>query len=228
MPFSTRKWGEVRAKIRIFLQDESNSPTWTNAELLQYFNWGLDDFTTYIPKSRSITYPSSVTQPFLPNDFYVPNVIEFPDGVFIEEIKLTPGTKLYSGGLDEISATSYPVAWFRDDEYIYLLNVPSGDWRLHYYAYYLNVETVDSLISLPRWAYQALVYFVASSAMSRKSVNAAQLDQWDTSLDSGKPTDNPLAQEAKRLMDSYLSIVYRHLGDSDDSLTTWRPAQRRR
>lgn len=228
MPFSTRPWGEVRAEVRTFLQDETENPTWTDPELLLYWGWAQEDFATYIPARKSITYPSSVAQPFLPDDFYVPHVVEFPDGQFIEEIKLTPGTKLYSGGLSEISSTSYPIAWFRDDEYIYLLNEPSGDWRLHYYAYYPRVEGDDSLISLPRWAYQALTFFVASSAMSRKSVNAAQLDQWDTSLDSGKPTDNPLAQEAKRLMESYLSIVYRHLNDADDSISVWRPAQRRR
>jgi len=227
MPFSTRAWGEVRAEIRTFLQDEDER-TWTDTELLQYFNWGQEDFATYVPARKAITFPSSETQPFLPDDFYVPHVVEFPDGVLIEEIKLTPGTRLYSGGISEVSTTSYPVAWFRDDEYIYLLNEPSGDWRLHYYAYYPKAEGDDSLISLPRWAFQALTMFVASSAMSRKSVNAAQLDQWDTSLDSGKPTDNPLAQEAKRLMNSYLSIVYRHLNDIDDSVATWRPAQRRR
>ena len=109
MPFSTRTWGEVRTEIRTFLQDEDES-TWTNPELLQYFNWGQEDFATYIPARKSITFPSTELQPLLPDDFYVPHVVEFPSGKFIEEVKLTPGTRLASGGLSEISTASYPVA----------------------------------------------------------------------------------------------------------------------
>lgn len=219
-------WTVVLAQLRAFLNDTAETKKWNDAALLDYTNWGLEDLVRYFPLVKCADFTDvDATTVDLPSDFYRPLVVEFPDGQFIEEIVLTPGTFLYSQG--EVDTHSLPCAWYRDSTSIYLLRKPSATWRLHYEAYYPQLVDDTSSLSTPRWSVQALVYYAASIAVSSRSVKEAELNRWDRHTDSGRPVDNPLALEAQRLYNEYLRIVTSH-EDDRESIQTWQSQQRRR
>ena len=150
------QWSIIRGKLRSLLND-AQANKWTNVELLDYANWALEDLVRFRARRRRIDYAATELEIELPMDFYKPLVIQFPNGEFIEEMKLEPGTFWHSAGV--VDTGSVPSGWRRDDEKIYLLRDPDGAWALHYYAYYPELAGDDSIMAAPRWFVPAMLYF---------------------------------------------------------------------
>lgn len=206
-------WAKFRDdQLRAFL-DDANANTWTNAELALYTTWALDDFTQWLPRYRRITLAQSVESYELPDDFYQVNLVEWQRTdyyrKFLEEVKRRPGWEFQSTEVDD---DSYPVGFWVEDDKLYLGRTAEVDFTLHYFAYW---PIPGDKIIVPRWARQCLVYYGAAMALMRKSMGHAKIRQWNTKLDSGKPTDEPLMAELEMLMRLYREKINNHIGGQD-------------
>lgn len=219
------QWSTIRAQLRTFLGDTSGNK-WAASELRDYANWALDDLVRFRARRRSIDYLATELEVDFPADFYKPLVVQFPDGEFVEEIKLEPGVFWYSE--TTIDTGSVPSGWYRDDDKIYLLRDPDGAWTLHYYAYYPGLETDNSIMAAPRWFVQALIYYAAACATLKDAMGEAQINRWNLKRDSGRPVDNPLLAVVDKLHNKYLEIVLQHADDEEEMIPIWRPRQRSR
>ena len=84
------QWSTIRGKLRTFLNDASGNK-WSDVELMDYSNWALEDLVRFRARRRRVDYLATELEVDIPADFYKPLVVEFPDGEFVEEIKLEPG-----------------------------------------------------------------------------------------------------------------------------------------
>jgi hypothetical protein len=196
--------------IRPFIDDES-AGDWTNAELMLFCTWALDDFTQWHPRKRTVTLASGTESFALPDDFYRVDLVEWKRTdyywKFLEEIDRRPGFEFPSTEVDD---DSYPVGYWVEDDTLYLGRTAEVDFTLFYYAYWPTPSGDDDAIIVPRWARQALTFYVAAMALLRKSIGFAKIRQWNTRTDSGKPTDEPLMPEVEFLLGQYKAIINDH------------------
>jgi len=218
-----RKWASLESNIRTLIGDQS-AKSFTSEELTTWANWGLEDLVRIRPRKASQEYPSTETTVRLPDDCYKPYLVLFPDGKYIEEFEPRPGDKLYSEG--SITTSSYPNSWRYDDEYLYLYRAPGDTWTLFYAAYYSRIEGAEDLLRWPRWFFEAVNLYAASKALEVKAVQEASINRWNTRNDQGKPTDNPMAIEADRMMRLY----YNHVNtwsNEDKVVPIWHTGSRK-
>ena len=204
--------------LRVFL-DDTGEGDWTDAELLIYCTWALDDFTQHLPRERTESLAADTSSFSLPDDFFKVNLVEWQRTdyyrKFLEQITRRPGWEFPSTSVDD---DSYPVGFWIEDDTLYLGRTCDVAFTLHYYAYW-PVPSVDAdVITVPRWARQALVFYTAAMALSRKSIAFAKIRQWNTRIDSGRPTDEPLMPEVEFLLRQYQEIIDKHLDDVDITL----------
>ena len=81
---------------------------------------------------------------------------------------------------------------------------------LHYVAYYPDVIDDTSTMPVPKWAREAVKCYVCAEALGPGSVKAAQLRQYQSRREAGKPEDNPLLKRADRFALRYYQILSEH------------------
>jgi hypothetical protein len=201
--------------VRVVLGDP-DAGTWLDPELLLYCTWALDDFTNWRPRERRLTLASDTASFELPDDFYRVNLVEWQRTdyyrKYLEEVPRRPGWEFPSTEADE---DSYPVGFWIEDDVLYLGRTAEVDFTLHYLAYWPIPSGDASSITVPRWARQALVFYISAMALLRKSVGFAKIRQWNTRMDSGRPTDEPLMPEVEFFLRQYKEIISTHVGDTD-------------
>lgn len=213
-------WKSLRDNhIRPFV-DDLTSGDWTDAELLLYTTWALDDFTMWHPRRRVATLAAETESFGLPEDFYQVDLVEWQKSdyyrKFLEEVSRYPGYQFPSTDVDE---DSYPVGYWVTEDTLHLGRTAEAAFTLHYHAYWPIPTGDDDLVIVPRWARQALTFYVAAMALIRKSIGFAKIRQWNTRVDSGKPTDEPLLPEAKFLLEQYAQIISDHVPLDDIRVT---------
>lgn len=205
-------WATFRTNhIRPFLDDES-AGDWSNAELLLYCTWALDDLTLWYPRKRSTTLAADTESFTVPDDFFRVDLVEWKRTdyywKFLEEISRRPGYEFPSTEVDE---SSYPVGYWVIDDKLYLGRTSEAAFTLHYHAYWPVPSGDSSEITVPRWARQALAFYIGAMALIRKSIGFAKIRQWNTRTDSGNPLQEPLMPEAKFLLEQYKQIINDHV-----------------
>lgn len=215
-------WSALRdEQVRVFLDDVAKN-TWSDAELLLYCRWALDDFTLWCPLAATMTLARDTASFTLPNDFYQVNLVEwtYTDYYrkFLEEVSRRPGFEFPSSEVDD---ESYPVGYWIEGDTLYLGRTAEEDFTLHYWAYY-PIPTGDaSSITVPRWGRQALLFYIVAMALLRQSIGHAMVRQWNTRVDSGRPLDEPLLPEVKFLLEQYRQILQDHTAERADWNVYW-------
>ena len=212
-------WGIfLENQLRPFLGDPDDG-TWTDSELLLYTTWALDDFAQWLPRYRTMTLAADTASFDLPSDFYRVNLVEWKRTdyywKFLERVPRRPGWEFPSTEVDD---DSYPVGFWIEDDKLYLGRTAETSFTLHYHAYWPIPSGASDKITVPRWARQCLIFYASAMAIMRKSIGFAKIRQWNTRQDSGKPTDEPLMQEVKMLLELYRETINSHLGGEDISL----------
>lgn len=81
---------------------------------------------------------------------------------------------------------------------------------VHYVAYYDEVLDDDTVITVPRWALEAIKLYVAALALEPASTKAGALGQYKSRREAGEPEDNPLLRLAEHYMKRYHEILAAH------------------
>jgi len=199
----TTTWTRVDAKLDLFLDDAERtgaSRTYPVALRVEAWNWAQRVLVHHTPRQRSMVLEIETGQRggILPEDFYAMHGIYDSDREqwwhIIDTFK--PGDIRYTD--DDV-----PECWFWGDE-LFLedeISYGSTDLTLYYWAYWPEVELVDSLyeqeqIYVPRWAELALVHLTTATALMPMELFAADINEYKIRVDSGTPLHNPRAEAA--------------------------------
>lgn len=121
-----------------------------------------------------------------------------------------------------LSSTEYPLWWEYPMGYISLtperlLEKPEISQLVILYTTTWNqIEDVGEthpwndqtlLMETPNYADNALIYYAASFCLMTASASTSSLRQYDTKIDSGTPTDNPIKDMSNLLMQRFLNEV---------------------
>jgi hypothetical protein len=98
--------------------------------------------------------------------------------------------------------------WVWSDRLIFNqdLTIDNSEMTLYYYAYwpeivYQNesgtITLVDEDIIVPQWAIGPLMHLTAAFCLQPGAIQAARTRQWNIRVDSGRPTDNSRAVQAR-------------------------------
>ena len=136
--------------------------------------------------------------------------VELDDQTWLREQPYWAGMQFPSDTRDTDSSPVAYTMWPTDQ--ISLTRVPSLDEvvALHYVAYYPEVTDDTSVITVPYWAREAIKCYVCSEALGPGSVKTAQLRQYQSRREAGKPEDNPLLARADRFVLRYYQILAEH------------------
>jgi len=213
----TVRWEDLRASIAQMLDDtargETDNPSWSNDELKSYTNFALTAFADHTAQTKSKTYEAAtadLSSANLPEDLIQIGPVWFPNRVLVSPVYLEPGQTFAD---EEVSTSSQPVGYYRwpDDVLNLTQAVPQGESLvLFYWAYWDTVEQDGSIIKIPKWAEEAIVWHCLSRAMAKPGVQAASLGQWKQRQDSGTPEHNPGRRYAEYCFEQFDAILARH------------------
>jgi hypothetical protein len=78
---------------------------------------------------------------------------------------------------------------------------------LYYFGLWPDITGTGDTVEPPVWAHEALLLYAVALHLVPALHDTAQVRQWGTDIDSGKPTDNPLIQAHDAFMARYYSIL---------------------
>lgn len=168
-----------------------------NAELLKdSVHAALTALANRLWKQSVISYRQEgedvVTLP--PDLIDVDAVIDRETGIALPKIQL------YTGG--SIAADTNSNAWmlYPHGRISFVNDLGSEGVSMYYSATWTRPDLDDDFLEPPNIAAAAISFYAASYCLLRSATTNAQISQYDTKIDAGKPTDNP----AQNMSDHFL------------------------
>jgi hypothetical protein len=90
--------------------------------------------------------------------------------------------------------------------------------RVHYIAYYPEIESDDDIIQTPAWAYEAIALYAAGRTLEDNSSQFSVLGQTRTRVDAGNPEDQPVLRLAERYIRQFYDLLNQHQAQATDFL----------
>ncbi len=205
------RWTTLKNRALRLLDDtERSRPNYTDEELLDYVNAGLNSLASG-HTAQECEYVITPSQPLA--ELTLPeNYISMGPAYYLSNgrrIMLTP-VRLFPGeSLPALINQRFLAQQFMISRNIAYYEYPAGrlnfaedvleNTELHvsYFGYFDLVTDDTDLIPAPRWAEEALVWYIQMLAMAKPSVQASMLGQYKTKIDSGSPEDNPLMKSVE-------------------------------
>ena len=171
----------------------------------------LASIHTGYASTSDITGDGETTQFSLPGncvDGRIQGVYHVDDDVWLTKIDFFPGTSLDTGYYVWPSALINFNPYIDEDEIM----------RLHYVAYYPEIEGDSTTILAPDWALEAIALYAAGRTLEDNSSQFAQLGQTRTRIDSGTPEDQPILRLAERYIRQFYDLINQHPAQSTNYL----------
>ena len=211
-------WTTLRNQIRDLLAQASTSD-YTDAQLLIYANWALDDFTANQgfgqEKSLAVVADGTTTSFDAPADMIEVNSVKLSGGDYAEPYEPFPGSELPTS-----TSYTYTAYWMYANQ-LHFNEAPAvSSFTLYYKAYYTAIAEDADSIAIPRWAEQAVAFYAGYVALSSQAVGSGDVRQWNQRQDSGNPEHNPLGKVAEQFYAAYLRICQAH---QSQEIPIWQP-----
>lgn len=153
----------------------------------------------YVPNIKETTISGSDGRMFvLPDDvFSVESVYDPTTTSVLDKARLTPGSRWGSSNSSEAQWLSIPNGYVSLNR-----TLPSGGYILGlvYSALWeapSEPSDTDFVLTVPDYAIFGMALFAASYVLAVLSTDTAQLRQYNTRVDSGNPTDNPVQNSSE-------------------------------
>ena len=210
-------WSTLRAQIARKLND-TGMQRYTADLLMDGINDALRAFAsthTGLASDFEITGDGSTYTFDLPSNIVDSEhagvyAVQWTEQRWLYEEKYWPAMELPSSTRTTSSA---PLAYFLwPVGKISFTRVPgNGDTiTIHYVAYYPAVTGDASQILVPVWAREAVKLYTCAEALAPGSAKTANLRQYQSRREAGKPEDNPLLVLAKHYLARYEQILASH------------------
>lgn len=197
-------WATIKDQARRLLKDTTpNEDTglykWSDTELLDFIGWSLDALCTHTAIATATSFEVNGQSYDLPDNIY--ETIERSGAVYTDD----GVTKHY---LNPVRFNKIPVAqtgyYINPGNILYLVQEPTDtNLTVLYFAYYPHPSQDSDELLTPTWATSALVYRMAAYAMMPFAARSSNIRQWGRYPDTGKPTDNPLQNQAWNFLEMW-------------------------
>jgi hypothetical protein len=217
-------WATLKAQIQRKLDDTSGTK-YSSALLLDAINDALEAFAathTGVLSDFAIVGDGETYTYDLPDDIVDEEgakvvAVHWQKNEWLTELKYWPGEAWQS---TTISTSSRPLGYIVYGTEIRFARIPTDaqEVTVHYVGCYPEVTADESLITVPRWAREAIKLYAAAVALEPTSVKASSLGQWKDRSEAGTPEDNPMLRQAEYFMRRYYQILSAHQQPQYDML----------
>jgi hypothetical protein len=197
---------EVIAKIRRILGDPGGANALYEDALLT--DGVLEALIAILPwvskeSTSNLTGTGSTYEFALPSDCAeVEAIWSESDKQFLPKAGLFPGAPWLNGegsSFDQNAWLEYPSGKVSFS----IAPLASTVMRVFYSAYWTAPTNNASILEPPAYALPGIAYYTAAYALAPKAVGAANVRQYNTKVDSGIPTHNPMVDMSKYLMQRF-------------------------
>jgi len=92
-------------------------------------------------------------------------------------------------------------------------------YNVHYIAYYNDVDDDNSIIDIPKWAYEAVKLYAAGRVLQSPVSQLTLLANFRTRVDSGNPEHNPMLDLSKYYITQFWDILAAHPAPQLDKIS---------
>lgn len=211
MRIQTITWEELDLKLDLFLddeldeEDEESSKTYSLPQRIDAWNWSQRLLALHSPRQREseLTADAGKRSAILPPDFLaVWRIYDSDRQRWLRQME-NPGAGAVRYVDDELAQFW---VWGSQLKFERTVEIGSSDLTLYYWAYWPEIEyklsdddyiILANEILVPAWSVLALCHLTAATCLQPGALQAARIRQWNIRVDSGRPTDNSRAQQAR-------------------------------
>lgn len=219
MDQQTTTWESINPKLNYFLGDKDpdgdGTYTYDQPMRIASWNWSQRFVALHTPRSRTsgLAVETDERSAVLPSDFLaVWRIYDAGETRWMRPMrKPEPGTvRINDGELSQYWTWGGKLLFERT------VDIGDADIALYYWAYYPEVEyeTVDSSIRmtqneilLPPWSVLPCAHLTAANLLVPGAIQAARIRNWNIRIDSGVPTDNTRATQAREHLFWYDTLM---------------------
>lgn len=215
----TTTWEELNGKLDYFLSDSDSDGdgtyTYDQPMRIASWNWSQRLVALHTPRSREgkLAVEADERSAVLPGDFLsVHRIYDAGTARWMRPMrKPVPGVVRS----DSAELSQYWV-WGGVLHFERTVDLGDTDITLYYYAYWPEVEyeTVDSVVTtvqdevlLHPWAILPCCHLTAANLLVPGAIQAARIRNWNIRIDSGVPTDNVRATQAREHLFWYEKLM---------------------
>lgn len=210
-------WGTLKAQLARKLNDPDHRK-YSSDLLLDAVNDALAAFAsahTGLASDFTLTGDGETYEFSLPPDIVEEEgagvyAVLWQENTWLRRLEYWPGR---AWPYPERTTTSLPlgyILWPQGKISFSRIPLDGQEITLHYVAYYPEVTNDNSLITVPRWAREAIKLYAAAVVLEPSSTKASRLGQYKTRQAAGDPEDNPLLRLAEHYMRRYREILASH------------------
>lgn len=219
-------WATLKAQIQRKLDDTAGKKFDPDTLLVDCVNDALAAFAathTGVASNYEITGDGTTYVFDLPSDIVDEEgskvvAVHWKQSVWLTELEYWPGRAWPSTSATTTSNPLGYVLWPTGKIRFSRIPVTSQVVTLHYVGHYPTVTGDSSVITVPRWAREAIKYHACASALDGQSIKASTLGQYKSRMEAGDPEDNPVLQQARYFMRRYYDILAAHPTPQYDKL----------
>jgi hypothetical protein len=210
-------WEEFRGHIRegILREIDTGDLTleWSDAELLMYCHWALNDLCAHTAYEATFIASSTEEDPETEAPYEMAEKKNFA-------ISPAPFTNLFTtafvtvehiGQIYEVKPARNPIpvpgeytTWGQNVLELGAAPGAGSILKVRYYGYYPLPEGDTDIIPSPQWAQSALAFKIGAYAVAGRGLRSANIRQWD---DQGNRIQNPLLETQKWFLSVYESVL---------------------
>lgn len=206
------KWSDLKARLRRLLDDSNPATyTWTDPDLLDYVSAALDAFASHTPQRKSETFNlgAGADRFELPSDVIVIGPVQMKadsQTFYLRPYALKPGLDV-----TDVTFQAGDLGYYQWGDEIVLVAATdvAAVVTLFYFGYWDRVTSDTSMIRVPRWAEEALLWYCVHLALSKPGVQASTLEQYKTRFEAGVQ-HNPLLEYANYALKRWDAIMSEH------------------
>lgn len=198
------EWSELKAELRMELEDEGVTPKWSDATLYMYLREALADYSQYFPyvaEASALTVnPSNSLKFALPSDF-----IEELDVVcgnrVLEFRKNRSGSKIVSGVA--------PLFYYIEGTSLHIdVDPGENDVALTYNAVHPKPSSASDdtfTFTIPDVDVELIKLYILGKVFTRVRSSQSKLDRFK--ITNGERTDNPMRTETNDYFNEYYKKI---------------------
>lgn len=197
------------------MKDTTTNQKWTDADLLLFCTWAMDEFCNHTAKIVEDVFdstrlkPDAITYYDLSVDtLYTLTYAPFDEFAYTSAVNtITSGVATALQPLLRPHPTLYGY-YFNDDNLLKISPVPACDsLHVQYYAYWIHPVLDADTLNLPQWAEPIISYRTALHCYTYQAGRNSMVRQWD---EKGNREQNPVREHQLWLEQAYYRMLMQY------------------
>lgn len=197
----TTIWDDIDTTLSLFLDDTNAAePIYVQAQRIFSWNWSLRFLAQHTPREKQevIVVNTDERSAILPADFLgIKAIYDSAAALWLRAMRIAQGSVRFDDG-----DTQQFWIWGNKLHFERDVDIGGTDLLLYYWAYWPEIVEVNDVVEMgqvviPSWAEMPLCHLTAANCLAPGAISAARIRNFNISVDSGRPTDNSRAVQAR-------------------------------